>query len=150
MSQFLYLIASVFVPIQKDSSGAEELKQFCSAALVQVDEQLSKCTYVSILVSGSGGVLVAGVWAVSHVVHAGGWNKSIQFYDVIRGRCLRLLRWCSEAVTWWQWSWYCPHLTTKKNEKLSCTVAWDCSHCWHTLLWSDKVFGQFRYEKNIN
>lgn len=60
MSQFLYLIASVFVPIQKDSSGAEELKQFCSAALVQVDEQLSKCTYVSILVSGSGGVLVAG------------------------------------------------------------------------------------------
>lgn len=51
---------SVFVPIQKDSSGAEELEQFCSAALRQVDEQLSKCTCVSVLVSGIGDVLVAG------------------------------------------------------------------------------------------
>lgn len=54
------MTASVFVPIRKDSSGAEELKQFCSAALGQVDEQLSKCKCVSIVVSGNGGVLVAG------------------------------------------------------------------------------------------
>lgn len=40
------MTVSVFVPIQKDSSGAEELEQFCSAAPRQVDEQLSKLLHM--------------------------------------------------------------------------------------------------------
>lgn len=54
------MTASVFVPIQRDGSGAEELKQFCSAALGQINEQLSTCLCISILVSGSGSAMVGG------------------------------------------------------------------------------------------
>lgn len=39
-----------FFSVQKDSHGAKQLQQFCSAALGQLDEQLSNCTSVPVLV----------------------------------------------------------------------------------------------------